>query len=189
MKACLTIVGFIVFLALPQIALAVSDDVHQRCLKAVDYEGCINSNDASEDCNHVGGIWMCLTGMGERDAFGLMKPPGYYERVKKYSVTYFRPDIFRIPHKGQDYRYFGIERIRRGYFTDMTVYNEGYIDIYDCEDNTMAVYYNVPEGTYWGGRLKTGWKKSPDTITSAVLKEKACAFPENPIFVVINWKM
>ena len=95
------------------VAQKISDEIHNRCLKAKDYSGCIQSNspgssDSSEKAVGPGdksdgekcypdGVCMAKPGV---DQLGLPKVVGwlYQYNPTRNEVVYIFPEYFRVPH-------------------------------------------------------------------------------------------
>lgn len=93
-------------------------DPHTECLDARDYEGCIRARSAangrdsrSDKC--MDGV--CRVTTKGNDAYGLPKPMGWlYLQVPDGRLFYFTK-VYRVPHRGQNDRYIGMQRITRYY--------------------------------------------------------------------------
>ena len=102
------------------VAQGVSKDMHERCLAAKDYLGCIQSNSGQssgasgstkdsasilgrEKCFDTG---VCIAQSGQ-DQLGLAKVVGWLYRYNgaNNTVNYWNPEAKRVPHKGQPARY------------------------------------------------------------------------------------
>ena len=127
------------------VAQAVSDDIHQRCLAASDYSGCIRSNSGAAPANPKrsnqtdqssnqekcwrSGVCIAKPGM---DQLGLNKVVGwhYFYNASNNVVRYWNIPPKRVPHKGQPDRYVALSFIehyyqqpiaeRPGYYREIT---------------------------------------------------------------------
>ena len=108
----------------------MSKDIHERCLAATDYAGCIQSNsgqspgflgatfDSSsilgrEECFDNG---VCIARSGQ-DQLGLPKVAGWMYTYSPTSdtVNYWSPEAKRVPHKGQSARYIAENNVQHYY--------------------------------------------------------------------------
>ena len=115
------------------LAQDVSEKIHERCLAAADYAGCIRSNSVNqpslgnsssgEQCFANG---FCVASSGI-DQLGLPKKVGWYYKYypENNFVRYNKPDFRRIPHKGQPSRYIA-EDIIEHYYQQPTAAQPGY---------------------------------------------------------------
>lgn len=133
MKAAATVAALSVLaLGLEQARAQVDPAIHEVCLKAADYEGCVKAQTygiskperTAEVCDKYD--W-CLAGKGD-DRLGLPKVKGWaYKTVLTGDVVYrevdgdkvtesgtFKPLWYAIPHKGQK-RYIGVRSVRHIY--------------------------------------------------------------------------
>ena len=93
-------------------AATVPTEIHQQCLAAVDYKGCVEMNtqpDATsstqpEECDANG--W-CIAQAGS-DRFGLPKREGWKQKflASDNTVRYLDPQDRYVAHKGRSDRYF-----------------------------------------------------------------------------------
>ena len=92
---------------------------HKACLEARDYEGCmrVNSNTKSgssaegDECSEN----LCVVKTRGTDVYGLPKPLGWrYLQADDGRLFYFSK-VYRVPHKAEQSRYIGIQRITRYY--------------------------------------------------------------------------
>ena len=112
------------------VAQGVSKDMHERCLAAKDYLGCIQSNSGQssgasgstkdsasilgrEKCFDNG---VCIARSGQ-DQLGLAKIVGwmYYYSPEHNTVNYWNPEAKRVPHKGQPARYIAENNVQHYY--------------------------------------------------------------------------
>ena len=146
------------------IAQAVSKDIHERCLAAKDYSGCIQSNSGQspgvpnqaqnsesilgrETCFDTG---VCIAQPGQ-DQLGLPKIVGWFYSYNNYgnnTVVYWEPEAKRVPHKGQPARYIAIKFIEH-YYQQPIAATPGYY-----REITPAKTTCTP--TYSGGKFVNG---------------------------------
>ena len=112
------------------VAQGVSKDIHERCLAATDYAGCIQSNSGQspgvswptnnsasvfgrEKCSDSG---VCIAQSGQ-DQLGLAKVVGWSYRYNpsNNTVNYWNPEAKRVPHKGQPARYIAENNVQHYY--------------------------------------------------------------------------
>lgn len=113
-----------------RVAQAISDDVHQRCLAANDYTGCIrsnsgepssqlrqsNANEQSADAEKCWSSGVCVAKSG-KDQLGLSKVVGWNYKYypSNNTVKYWKVPPKRVPHKGQPDRYIALSHIEHYY--------------------------------------------------------------------------
>ena len=112
------------------VAQGVSKDIHERCLAAKDYSGCIQSNTGQspgvsgptnnsasilgrEKCFDSGA---CMAQSGQ-DQLGLAKIVGwlYAYNPSSNTVNSWNPEAKRVPHKGQPARYIAVNHVQHYY--------------------------------------------------------------------------
>ena len=126
------------------VAQTVSDDIHQRCLAATDYSGCIRSNsgeptseakqfnetDQSPDKEKCSDTGVCIAKSG-KDQLGLNKVVGWrYSYNPSSNRVLYWSSAKRVPHKGQPDRYIALKFIEHymqqpiaatpGYYREIT---------------------------------------------------------------------
>ena len=138
------------------VAQGVSNDIHERCLAAKDYSGCIQSNsghspDVSgptkdsasilgrEKCFDDGA---CIAQYG-RDQLGLAKVVGwiYMYNHANNTIDYWKPEAKRVPHKGQPARYVAVNYVRH-YYQQPVAATPGYYREISPAKTTCTPTYN-----------------------------------------------
>ncbi|WP_156097924.1 hypothetical protein [Synechococcus sp. KORDI-100] len=141
------------------VAQKISDEIHNRCVNAKDYSGCIqlNSPESSDSSKKAFGSGdnsdgekcysdgFCVAKAGV-DQLGLPKVVGW---VYKYYATsnevlYMLPQMFRVPHQGQPDRYAAREHVIH-YYQQPVAGTSGYY-----RDATPAKTICRPNTTYTG---------------------------------------
>ena len=114
------------------VAQGVSKNIHERCLAAKDYSGCIQSNTGqspgeptqAQNSESIFGREKCFDDTGNciaqpgRDQLGMPKIVGWFYSYNNYgnnTVLYWEPEAKRVPHKGQPARYIAIKFIEHYY--------------------------------------------------------------------------
>ena len=115
------------------VAQIVSDEIHQRCLAASDYSGCIRSNSDEptsrakqfnetdqEKCLDNG---VCIAKSGQ-DQLGMNKVIGwnYSYNPSDNTVLYWNLPAKRVPHRGQPDRYIAVNFIEHYYQQPIETY-------------------------------------------------------------------
>ena len=112
------------------VAQAVSDDIHQGCLAASDYSGCIrsisgapsanpkrsNESDQSSNQEKCASTGVCIAKPG-KDQLGLNNVVGwhYFYNASDNFVRYWNVTPKRLPHKGQADRYVALSFVEHYY--------------------------------------------------------------------------
>ena len=112
------------------VAQIVSDEIHQSCLVASDYSGCIRSNsgeptsranqfnetDQSSDQEKCWDNGVCIAKSGQ-DQLGMNKVVGwnYSYNPSDNTVLYWNLPAKRVPHRGQPDRYIAVNFIEHYY--------------------------------------------------------------------------
>ena len=151
------------------VAQSISDAIHQRCLAASDYGGCIRANGGetsareqhfnqtgessnNERCWNTG---VCIAQSG-RDQLGLNKVVGwrYTYNPSDNTVLYWNLPPKRVPHKGQPDRYVALNFVEH-YYQQPIAATPGYY-----REITPAKTECKPN--YSGGMWVNGkWKRNP----------------------------
>jgi hypothetical protein len=138
------------------VAQGVSKDIHERCLAAKDYSGCIQSNTGQspgvsgptknsasilgrEKCFSSGN---CIAQPGQ-DQLGLAKIVGwlYAYNPSNNTVNYWNPEAKRVPHKGQPARYVAVNRVQH-YYQQPVAAIPGYYRETSPAETTCTPTYN-----------------------------------------------
>ena len=147
------------------VAQGVSKEIHERCLAAKDYSGCIQSNAGqspgeptqAQNSESIFGREKCFDDTGNciaqpgRDQLGMPKIVGWFYSYNNYgnnTVLYWEPEAERVPHKGQPARYIAIKFIEH-YYQQPIAATPGYY-----REITPAKTTCTP--TYSGGKFING---------------------------------
>ena len=145
-------------------AQGVDQEMHERCLAAADYSGCIRANTSTIPAGSVGGSQageecdskgVCVAKPGN-DQLGLPKVVGWFYRYKPAdnTVFYWAPQSKRVPHKGQPSRYVAIETVLHHYQQPVATKPGYYSEISPAKTTCTP--------TYGGGKWVNGiWRQNP----------------------------
>ena len=173
------------------VAQSVDQEIHERCLSAKDYAGCVQSNQGhgpagvlgasaggeaggSEQCS-AGNVCVAKPGL---DQLGLPKVVGWMYKYWPSSnvVQYWQLPPRRVPHKGQSDRYVALNYVEHFYQQPIAATPGHYVEITPKRKTCIPTYGG---GTWVNGK----WKPKPagqTCTTTAATKSWVAGTPAVP---------
>ena len=162
--------------------IQISADLHQKCLSAADYKGCVEVNTSGSlsndpQCDNNG--W-CIAKAGQ-DRFGLPRRVGWkYKYVaSSNTVKYIDPQIRKIRHKNRSDRYFTLNSIIHSYEQPVAA-TPGYYRTTTEGKTTCNITNNWTPPHYSGGKLVSGGYQKSKTRTCTTTEPKRVWVPGKP---------
>jgi len=173
------------------VAQSVSQEIHERCLSAKDYSGCVQSNQGRDPAGvqgvsadgDAGGGEQCFAGnvcvaKPGVDQLGLPKVVGWMYKYWPSSnvVQYWQMPPRRVPHKGQPDRYVALKYVEHYYQQPIAATPGHYVEITPKRKTCIPTYGG---GTWVNGK----WKPKPagqTCTTTAATKSWVSGTPAVP---------
>ena len=168
LKVNILAISFAPVLFTPPIASAAIDPtIHQQCLNAADYQGCVTLNNrekssSQQSCDNDG--W-CISA-GGNDRFGLPRKKGWKSKylASDNTIRYLDPQIRKVPHKNRSNRYFTSLSIVHSYAQPIAPV-PGYYKTVDYGKTECTQSGDWKPAIYSGGKLVSGgYNQNPKTI-------------------------
>ena len=183
LKATILPISFAPVLFTPNTAVAAVDPaIHQQCLEAADYQGCVTMNNNQSDsnqqsCDNNG--W-CIS-KGGRDRFGLPRKKGWKSKylASDDTVRYIDPQIRKVPHKNRSDRYFTSRTIVHSYAQPIAAV-PGYYKTVGYEQTKCTQSGDWKPAVYSGGKLVSGGYNQNRTTTCTTTPPSRVWVPGKP---------